>query len=318
MRASRRTIEISPEATVDDVIDGLRAPQKRLPCRLLYDAVGAELFERICTLGEYYPTRSEKALLRAHLPAVAAAVGPAARIIEPGSGAGEKTRMLLAALERPVSYVPIDVSAEQLATNAAALRDEFVGLAVHPVCGDYTRPFEVPGGPGRGRTLVFFPGSTIGNFEPAEARGFLAQFAVLAGRGGMLLLGADSNTEVESLLRAYDDGEGITAAFDLNVLAHLNRSHGATFDLEGFMHRAVWDAAQSRIEMHLVSRRPQTVVVAGHVIAFERGEVIVTEHCYKHSASQLAKLLEDAGWIVRETFADPEGRMRLWLAEATT
>ena len=162
---------------------------------------------------------------------------------------------------------------------------------------------------------MFFPGSTIGNFEPDEARRFLARFAAIAGPRGLLLLGADANTDGESLLRAYDDAAGVTAAFDLNVLAHLNRSHGATFDLEAFMHRAVWDATRSRIEMHLVSRRAQTVTVAGHEIAFERGEVIVTEHCYKHPAARLTRLLEQAGWEVRRSFAEPDGRMRLWLAE---
>ena len=312
MNARRRTVEPS---SIDDVLEGLRAPCKRLPCRLLYDARGAELFDQICTLDEYYPTRAEVALLRAHLPAIAHLIGPRARIIEPGSGAGQKTRMLLSALARPASYVPIDVSAEQLAINAAALRVEFPDLEVHPVCGDYTAALDVPDAAAAdGRTAIFFPGSTIGNFEPEDARRFLARFAAIAGPGGVLVLGADSNHDTGSLLRAYDDAAGVTAAFDLNVLLHLNHSHGATFDLGAFVHRAVWDAARSRIEMHLVSRRRQRVDVAGHEILFERGEVIVTEHCYKHSEAALSSLLDRAGWSVRRVFADPEGRMRLWLA----
>ncbi len=318
MRASRPTAQVIPHAESDDVVEGLLAPRKRLPCRLLYDARGAELFEQICTLPEYYPTRVEKALLRAHLPAVAAAVGPGARIIEPGSGAGEKTRMLLTALAQPAVYVPIDVSAEQLAANAAALRAEFPDLAVHPVCGDYTQGIDVPDADTARRTLVFFPGSTIGNFEPDEARRFLARFAALAGPRGQLLLGADSNADPGSLVPAYDDATGVTAAFDLNILAHLNRSHAATFDLTAFTHRAVWDAARSRIEMHLVSTRAQTVELAGHTIAFDAGEPIVTEHCYKHPAPVLANLLALAGWTVREVFTEPAGRMRLWLASVTT
>jgi len=303
-------------STDDDVLGGLRASNKHLPCRLLYDARGADLFEQICQLDEYYPYRTELALLRGHLPAIAAAVGPEACVIEPGSGAGDKTRMLLAALDRPAAYIPIDVSGDQLAATAAQLVAEFPGLEVLPVCGDYLAPLELPR-PSRhaGRTIVFFPGSTIGNFEPGDARAFLVRLATLAGEGAMLLLGADSTADPEVLLRAYDDGDGVTAAFDLNVLEHVNRTHSARFDLAAFMHRAVWDAARSRIEMHLVSRRNQVVEVAGELFRFERGEAIVTEHCYKHPPAVLASLLADAGWRGREVFADADGRMRLWLAE---
>src|SRR5579872_5352162 len=237
----------------DDVIAGLRAPNKHLPCKLLYDACGAALYEQICTLEEYYPYRAELALLERHLPETAGVIGPAARVIEPGSGAGKKTRMLLAALDRPASYVPIDVSAEQLADTARELAAALPGLDVAPIVADYTRPLALPPPPpGTGQTCVFFPGSTIGNFEPDDARRFLARFAELAGPGGVLVLGADSNTDAETLLRAYDDPHGVTAAFDLNVLAHLNTSRAATFDLSAFLHRAVWNAARSRVEMHLV------------------------------------------------------------------
>jgi L-histidine N-alpha-methyltransferase len=300
----------------DDVLVGLRAPRKHLPCRLLYDAAGAELFEQICTLDDYYPTRSELALLEEHLPAIAAAVGPGARVIEPGSGAGIKTRMLLRALEAPVGYLPIDISREQLDANAVALRAEFPGLEVQPVCADYTDPLELPA-PARAaaRTVAFFPGSTIGNFEPDAAHAFLARLRELAGPGGMLLLGADSNTDRSSLERAYDDREGVTAAFDRNVLAHVNRTHAATFELDAFAHRAVWNAARSRIEMHLVSLRRQTVRIGGEPIHFERGEPIVTEHCYKHPRPVLAAMLSAAGWRILRTDADPRARMHLWLAE---
>jgi L-histidine N-alpha-methyltransferase len=299
----------------DDVLEGLRAPRKRLPCRLLYDARGAELFEQICTLDEYYVTRDELALLERVLPDIAAAIGGGARVIEPGSGGGRKTRMLLSALDRPAGYVPIDVSAEQLADNAAALRTEYPGLEIQPVCGDYNQPIELPA-PGRppSRTLVFFPGSTIGNFEPPDARRFLDRLGELAGPGGMILLGADSNADSEALLRAYDDAAGVTAAFDLNVLAHVNRTHGANFDPRAFMHRAVWNAAHSRIEMHLVSLRRQTFRVAGTPIRFERGEAIVTEHCYKHPPERIAALLADAGWTLHQVFPGAHDRLRLWLA----
>ncbi|MEZ4363051.1 MAG: L-histidine N(alpha)-methyltransferase [Kofleriaceae bacterium] len=320
MNLSQSHLERTPRAApdpIDDVIAGLRAPRKQLPCRLLYDARGAELFEQICTLDEYYPTRTELGLLEAHLPEIAEQIGVGARVIEPGSGAGQKTRMLLTALERPATYVPIDISEEQLAANAVALRAEFPGLTVHPVHGDYLRPLELPAATTNANTLVFFPGSTIGNFEPEEAKRFLTRLAAIGGPGGFLLLGADSNNDQETLLRAYDDSLGVTAAFDLNVLAHLNASHHATFDMEAFMHRAVWNAALSRVEMHLVSRRRQTVEVAGEEFTFERGEAIVTEHCYKHSAPVLAGLLERAGWNVRRVFIGPRGRMRLWLAQTS-
>ena len=311
-RATRRRTD--PIAG-DDVLAGLRAPRKYLPCKLLYDARGAELFEQICTLDEYYPYRSELALLGEHLPAIAQAVGPAARVIEPGSGAGQKTRMLLSALDRPATYIPIDVSAEQLAATARDLHAEFAGLEVIPIAADYTAQLALPPPRHAGRSLVFFPGSTIGNFEPTDARQFLARFAALAGPDASIVLGADANADAEELLRAYDDAQGVTAAFDLNVLAHLNRAYAATFDLAAFMHRAVWDATRSRIEMHLVSRRRQIVHVAGEPIHLERGEPIVTEHCYKHSPDVLAALLDEAGWRVRQVFADPRGRMRLWLGE---
>jgi dimethylhistidine N-methyltransferase len=302
----------------DEVLSGLGDRIKHLPCKLLYDAKGAELFEQITGVEDYYLTRAELELLAAKLPAIAKLVGPHARVIEPGSGAGRKTRMLLEALDRPATYVPIDVAADQLADTATTLQAAFPGLEVQPVLGDYTQPLAVPATPGAtGRTLVFFPGSTIGNFEPDEARRFLAQLAQLAGPDAMILIGADSNANRDELLRAYDDREGVTAAFDLNVLAHVNATHDANFDLAQFMHRAVWNASRSRIEMHLVSRRRQTVTVDGHEFTFDRGEPIVTEHCYKHAPALLESILREAGWRVTETFVDDAQRMRLWLASAT-
>jgi dimethylhistidine N-methyltransferase len=288
----------------DDVLVGLRAAKKWLPCRLFYDARGARLFEKICTVPEYYLTRSELALFETHLASIAADVGPRARVIEPGSGAGTKTRMLLGALDRPAVYVPIDVSSEQLDIEARALRREHPGLHVEPVHGDYMGTLHMPRtSAAHARTVVFFPGSTIGNFEPDGAREFLSRFGDLAGEGAMLVLGADSNQDGESLRKAYDDAGGVTAAFNLNALTHLNRSHKATF------------AARCRIEMQLVSQRKQTVRVGDITVSFERGEVIVTEHCYKHRPEALAALIGDAGWTVRRVLADPFGRMRLWVAD---
>lgn len=300
----------------DDVLDGLRASRKHLPPRLLYDDHGAALFEQITALEAYYPTRVELALLRRHLPQIAHQVGPEPRVIEPGSGEAIKTRLLLAALERPASFVPIDVAHEQLQRAAARLRGELPGLEILPLTADYTRPFELPLPQHEWRrTLVFFPGSTIGNFEPGEARAFLQLLGDIAGPDRMLLLGADATRDPERLIRAYDDEQGVTAAFNKNVLAHLNRTRHATFDLEGFEHRAVWNASASRIEMHLVSKRRQIVVIERVTITFAAGESIVTEHCYKHTPEAMVALLGASGWRTQSIYTSAQVPYRLWLCE---
>jgi dimethylhistidine N-methyltransferase len=295
--AGEHALRAGSAAQADDVLAGLRAPRKHLPCRLLYDARGAALFEQICTLDEYYPTRSELALLEAHLPAIAATAGPDARVIEPGSGAGTKTRMLLRALSSPAGYVPIDISREQLEDNARALRAEFPELEVQPVCGDYTSPLELPR-PVRppARTLAFFPGSTIGNFEPAAARAFLARLRELAGARGLLLLGADANRARASLERAYDDHAGVTAAFNRNVLRHLNRRFGFDFQVDGFAHLGFYAPEAGRIEMHLQSMRDQAVGLDGAVRPFPRGARIHTENSYKYTPAEFEALLLQAGF----------------------
>jgi dimethylhistidine N-methyltransferase len=306
-------------ADPDDVLAGLRAHPKRLPCRLLYDAAGAALYEQITRLDAYYPARTELDLLACHLPQIAQQVGPDARVIEPGAGECVKSRMLLRALDRPSSFTPIDVAVEQLHANVAALREAMPGLDVQPVVADYTRPFDVPV-PQHvwRRTLVFFPGSTIGNFEPAEARAFLAMLRQIGGEQCLLLLGADGTRDRDVLMRAYDDDDGVTAAFDKNVLAHLNRTRGATFDLDAFVHRAVWNAEVGRVEMHLVSQRRQLVRIDGAVIAFAPGEHVVTEHCYKHTPDAMRTILGLAGWLPRQVFTSPHRPIRLWLCEPLT
>jgi dimethylhistidine N-methyltransferase len=295
------------------LLAGLQAEPKQLPCQLLWDERGADLFARICELDDYYLTRHELALLERHLGAIARGVGPRARVIEPGSGLALKTRLLLDALETPVAYVPIEIEAQQLAATTQRLRVAYPALEIEPVCADYMLPFEIPQSRAtHGRSLVFFPGSTIGNLELETAEAFLARFASLAGEGGMLLLGADSNADPATLVRAYDDREGITAEFDRNVLGHVNRVYDADFDPAAFAHRAVWDAQAHRIEMQLVSSRDQRVHVAGDVIELRRGESIVTEHCYKYPPSVLQSLLGRAGWHLRDIFVDHRDWMRLW------
>jgi dimethylhistidine N-methyltransferase len=300
----------------DDVLAGLRASHKQLPCRLLYADAGAELFERICTLDAYYPTRTETALLAEHLHQIAHHVGPCARVLEPGSGDGKKSRLLLRALDQPTGYVPIDIVPEQLQRLASQLRGEFAGVDVAPVTADYSEPFELPA-PQHAfkRTLVFFPGSTIGNFEPDAARQFLARLGHLAGPDRMLLVGGDATRDPELLLRAYDDEHGVTAQFNKNVLVHLNRARDATFDLDGFAHRSVWNAAASRVEMHLVSKRRQVVRIGGATITFVADEPIVTEHCYKHTPAAMHALLASAGWRPRQVFTASPTPFRLWLCE---
>jgi L-histidine Nalpha-methyltransferase len=304
-------------ALEDDVLTGLLASPKRLPCRLLYDSTGAELFERITKLDAYYPYRAELQLLDDHLPAIAHRIGASARIIEPGSGAGVKIRRLLTALDRPTSYVAVDISHEQLARMTSELLRDYPELLVEAIAADFTRAFVLPPPQSAvARSVVFFPGSTIGNFEPFDAVHFLRRFRHVAGPGGMLVLGADGTRDHDALVHAYDDNEGVTAAFDKNALAHLNRTRGTSFDLDAFEHRAVWNDASSRIEMHLVSRRAHSIAIGRHAIALAADEPIVTEHAYKHSLLTLRGMLAAAGWHVKDVYTSTAHAMRLWVCEA--
>jgi L-histidine N-alpha-methyltransferase len=300
----------------DDVLAGLLAQPKRLPCRLLYDARGAELFDQITGLDEYYPTRVELRLLDECLPKIAADVGVAARVIEPGSGIGIKTKRLLRALDHPASYIGIDVARDALEYGATLLRAEHPDLDVHTIVADFTRPFAMPA-PRRpiGRTLVFFPGSTIGNFDPHDAVAFLGGLQRGAGANSRLLLGADGTRDRDILERAYNDYEGVTAEFDLNVLAHLNRTRHTDFALDAFEHRAVFNERFSRIEMRLVAKRDQRVHLDGNAIEIAAGEPIITEHSYKHDLPAMRGILSAAGWHVRDVFTGKEQPMRLWLCE---
>jgi dimethylhistidine N-methyltransferase len=292
---------------VRDVVEGLSRPAKELPCKYFYDARGSRLFDRICRLEEYYPTRCELALLRRHGAALAEAVGPGCALVEYGSGSSLKTRLLLDRLPDAAAYVPVDISGEHLFRSARRLARHYPSLEVAPVCADFTRPFALPPlrRPVR-RRVVYFSGSTIGNFGPAEAAALLAGIARLCGPGGGLLIGVDLDKDPRLLEAAYNDRLGVTAAFNLNLLARINRELGADFDLAAFRHHAFYDRRHRRIEMHLVSRRPQTAHVAGTAFAFAEGETIRTEYSHKYRPEDFRALARPAGLEVEQVWTDDE------------
>jgi L-histidine Nalpha-methyltransferase len=302
----------SARGQLPEVLQGLQASRKTLHPKLFYDAVGAELFERICVQPEYYLTRAELSILRERAGEIAALAGPRCALVEYGSGAGVKIRLLLDALESPAAYVPIDISREQLARVARELAAEYPGVLIAPLAADYTTPIELPPLPAGSRRLAFFPGSTIGNFHPAEAAAFLTRIRRTVGPGGALVLGVDRRKDAATLNAAYDDAAGVTAAFNRNLLARLNRDHAATFDLEQFAHRAFFNAQASRVEMHLVSLKEQTVTVAGTPVHFDRGETIWTESSYKYDETRLDQLVSAAGFTIERLWTDDESRF--WVA----
>lgn len=273
----------------EELIAGLRLPQKTLPSKYFYDEIGSTLFEEICGLREYYPTRTEIGILRDNISKIARHIGRDALLIEYGSGASVKIRLLLDHLARIAAYVPIDISAEHLLAAADELGREYPRLRIFPVPADYTQDFELPEiEVEHARRVVFFPGSTIGNFTPAEARNFLGHVADVAGRDGGLLIGVDLKKDVTVLHAAYNDRRGVTADFNMNMLVRLNREFDADFDLDTFRHSAVWNAHHGRIEMHLISLREQSVHVDGERLHFRRGESILTEYSYKYGLEQFA------------------------------
>jgi dimethylhistidine N-methyltransferase len=294
----------------------LALPQKTLPPKLFYDAVGAALFERICELDEYYLTRAELSILRERVGEIAAEMGPRAALVEYGSGAGVKERVLLDAMDAAgtpfAAYVPLDISREQLVRVVGELSGAYPHVPVLPVCADYTAPLTIPDLPQRARRVAFFPGSTIGNFHPTEAAAFLRRVRRVIGRDGALLLGVDRRKDPRVLHAAYDDRQGVTAAFNLNLLHRLNRELHADFDLAAFRHRAVWNDRASRVEMHLESLASQTVHVAGEPFTFAPGETIWTESSYKYDRPRLDRLVAEGGFRVARLWTD-EGA-RFWVA----
>lgn len=310
----------STDSLCFDVVRGLARTPKELPPKYFYDETGARLFERITRLPEYYPTRTEMEILRSHTEEIATRIGPGAQIIEFGSGSGEKTRILLRQLDRPAAYLPIDISREQLIEFSTDIARSMPGLKVFPICADYTAEVRLPRvEEGAARKIGFFPGSTIGNFEPLEAERFLRRVRALVGSEGALLLGVDLRKSSELLEAAYNDAAGVTAAFNLNLLQRINRECGADFDLNAFRHHAHYQAEEGRIEMQLVSTREQVIILPNptergtpRMIRFGAEEPLITEHSYKYDSTTLEQLARAGGWSITELWMDE----REWFALA--
>ncbi|MDQ6625097.1 MAG: L-histidine N(alpha)-methyltransferase [Verrucomicrobiota bacterium] len=290
-----------------EVVAGLSASPRTLPSKFFYDERGADLFQQITELPEYYITRSEQEILRNHGAEMAESIGANAELVGFGTGAGIKTRMLLDRLENPIAYVPVDISKEGLKESARALHEAMPQLEILPVCADYLQDLRLPT-PSRepDHVAVYFPGSTIGNLEPHVAREFLRRVCELCGRSGGLIIGVDLQKSREVIEAAYNDGAGVTAQFNFNLLVRANRELGADFVLSEWRHRAVYNETEGRIEMHLVSEADQTVRVGGEAFEFEAGEKIISEFSYKHTPAGFAALAASAGFRLSRTWTDPQ------------
>lgn len=291
-----------------DVLNGLHRSPKDIPCKYLYDERGSQLFDQICELQEYYPTRTELAILEQHASAMANQLGDNCLLIEYGSGSSLKTRLLLDRIAEDLAgYVPVDISREHLENSAETIARQYPGLQVLPVAADFTEPFEVPDvDPSPARRVAYFPGSTIGNFEPAAARNLLAGMAKLCGPGGGLLLGVDLKKDVHVLERAYNDASGVTAEFTLNLLRRMNQELGADFDLNRFEHTASWNDERGCVELFLVSTHDQEVHLAGERISFQAGERLRTERSHKYTVEEFSQLVAPIGWKVELIWTDEQ------------
>jgi dimethylhistidine N-methyltransferase len=288
-----------------EALAGLSQPQKTLPCKFLYDEEGSRLFNEICELEEYYPTRTENQILRDNINGIASLIGSECRLVEFGSGSSTKTRHLLTHLPSLSGYIPIDISGAQLLESAIQLAGEFPDLEICPLEADYGGISEIPDTKRKPRrTVAFFPGSTIGNFNPVAAIDFLRNIALLCGIDGGLLIGFDRKKPRRVLEPAYNDRKGVTARFNLNILARANRELGANFDLSAFRHHAPYNETHGRIEMHLVSERAQIVNVDSQQFSFEEGEYITTEHSYKYTLPGFAGLALRAGFELVRNWED--------------
>src|SRR5436853_3459740 len=289
----------------DEVVTGLSKSPRQLPCKFFYDERGAQLFQQICDLPEYYITRTEIEILRLHGAEMARALGTQIELIGLGTGAGTKTRILLQELRDPRVYVPIDISKEQLERSSARFQKTFPALQILPVAADYLEPFELPL-PRHlsSRSVIYFPGSTIGNFDPQIAGEFLTRLVELAGDGGGLLIGIDLQKDRDVLERAYNDAAGVTAQFNKNLLVRINRELGSDFDLSRWQHHAIYKPVERRIEIYLISDNAQTVRIGDREFRFRAGEEILTEYSYKHSIAGFIELARQAGFHFEQVWTD--------------
>lgn len=313
-------IDIAPdrEEFLADVVSGLLASPKTLPSKYLYDERGSHLFDEICNLDEYYLTRTELQIMEQYAGEMATAVGSKAVLIEYGSGSSLKTGRLLEQLDSPAACVLVEISLEHLKNSASRLAAEHPGLKVVPVCADFTQPFDIPDLPAdAGRRVVYFPGSTIGNFSAFAAQELLTEIASQAGPGGGLLIGVDLLKSPEILKPAYNDREGVTASFNMNLLERINRELKADFDLGAFHHEGRFNAEQSRMEMHLVSEKEQTVTIGEAQISFAAGETIHTENSCKFQLEDFRSLAGSAGFEVKQIWTDAAGLFSVQYLEVT-
>jgi L-histidine Nalpha-methyltransferase len=296
-----------PDDELDELIDGLRQPEKMISPKYFYDERGSQLFEEITRLPEYYPTETELGIMRDNIGEIAALVGKQASLIEFGSGSSLKTRVLLDHLDELAAYVPVDISEDHLLESAKQVREEFPDIDVLPVVADFTQPFQLPSPKVMPvRNIVYFPGSTIGNFTNDAAQELLQVMYQEAGAGGALLIGVDLQKDPAIIERAYNDSAGVTAEFNRNMLRHLNREFGADFDLDAFTHSAEYDEEEGRIEIRLVSEQDQEFTLGDVSFSIDRDEAILTEYSHKYTLDGFAAMAEAAGFTVEQVWMDTE------------
>tara|TARA_R110002073_G_scaffold11898_2_gene53586 strand:+ start:15194 stop:16156 length:963 start_codon:yes stop_codon:yes gene_type:complete len=298
---------VRADTFLDDVLDGLSRPNKSLPSKYLYDERGSHLFDQICELDEYYVTRTELAIMQQHAKSISRQIDTDVMLVEYGSGSSLKTRVLLDALERPAAYVPVDISEEHLLNTVEQLRLAYSDLKVLPVVADFTQPFTLPDcEPPASHVAFYFPGSTIGNFTPPQAGKLLQQMASMLGQQGGLLIGIDLQKDTDVLHAAYDDREGVTAAFSLNLLTRINRELGGDFDCSRFKHQAIYNSRYHRIEISIVSLEDQVVSIGDHAVEFAAGEAILTEYSHKYTVAGFAKFARQYGFHLHKSWTDPK------------
>lgn len=299
--------EHSAAAELEEILEGLSRPQKALSPKFFYDSRGSILFDAICELPEYYLTRTELSIMQMHIDEIVGLVGPQASLIEFGSGSSQKTRMLLEKLDRLAAYVPVDISRDHLLSAAESLAADFPTVEVWPVLADFTQPFELPNPSVMPlRNIVYFPGSTIGNFSPKKAHSLLQVMHVEAGKDGALLIGVDLQKDTAIIERAYNDEAGVTAEFNLNMLSRINQEFGANFNLNLFGHSAIYNEKYDRVELNLISECEQIVRIGGQSIHFDKGEALLTEHSHKYTLEQFCGMADSAGFDVHKVWTDPE------------